>query len=55
MNKEKLSDYIHKVFFFDHRKNVKEFSKDSTLTNIVQTQRFPCLFICWFPSLHLTF
>ena len=55
MNKEKWRDNIHKVFLFRSQKNVKEFSKDSTLTNIVQTQTFPCLFICWFPSLHFTF
>lgn len=40
MNKEKWRDNIHKVFLFRSQKNVKEFSKDSTLTNIVQTQRF---------------
>ena len=36
MNKEASRDYEHKVFFYDHKKkNVKEFSKDSTLTSIV--------------------
>ena len=36
MNEEASRDYENKILFDDHKKNnVKEFSKDSTLTSIV--------------------
>ena len=54
MNKETWMDYKHKVFFFDHReKNEKEFSKDCTLTIIVQTQQFLCLFTRYGANLYV--
>ena len=45
MNIETCRQYKHRVFVFEHKQeSVKEFSKDSTLKIIVQTQQFLCLF-----------
>ena len=54
MNKETWREYKHEVFFFQLRQiHVKEFSKDSTLTIIVQTQPFLCLFTRYGANLYV--